>query len=217
MKKHIYLILFVLVSGVVQAQDMYVNFYGSYAFDDSFDSYYDYDAYYDGKIKGGFQWGAGLEYKPSPYMGFEFVYLRQDTNAPTWYRTYNNVREQYADFDLGINYLLLGANRYFSRPGNQFQGFGGLMAGMVIADLENTTEGSRWSSNTTKFSWGAKLGGIYWMNDYFGLKLQAQLLSVVQGAGGGFYFDGYGPQTSVYTYSTIYQFSLGGGLVFSIN
>ena len=215
MKKFFYLLVLFLGIGSAQAQDIYVNFYGSYAFDDSFDSYYDYQAYYEGKIKGGFQWGGGLEYKPSPYMGFEFTYLRQDTNSPTWYQTYNTIREQYTNFDLGINYLMLGANRYFSRPSAQFQGYGGLLAGMVIANLDNPDNGR--SSDATKFSWGAKLGGIFWMNDYFGIRMQAQLLSAVQGAGGGFYFDGYGPQATVVTYSTFYQFSLGGGVVFSLN
>ncbi|MCF8713994.1 hypothetical protein JM658_04060 [Joostella atrarenae] len=215
MKKFYYLLVLFFGISSMQAQEFYVNFYGNYAFDDSFDSYYDYRAYYDGKIKGGFQWGAGLEYKPSQYMGFEFTYLRQDTNSPTRYRTYNSIKEEVANFDLDLNYLLIGGNRYFSRPGSQFQGYGGLMAGMAIANLYNPNNGR--SSDATKFSWGAKLGGIYWMNDYFGIRMQAQLLSVVQGASGGFYFDVYGPQATVVTYSTFYQFSLGGGVVFSLN
>src|SRR5207344_1510828 len=39
-----------------------INLYGVWTFDDSFDSYYDNSAYYEGKIKGGFQYGAGLEF-----------------------------------------------------------------------------------------------------------------------------------------------------------
>lgn len=215
MKKLVTLIIAITFFGVSQAQDYYVTAYGSYAFDDSFDSYYSGGPFYDGKIEGGLQWGIGAEYKPSPYMGFELTYLRQDTEAPTSYRTFNSGRTQRTDFDLGINYLMVGGNRYFTGPNAPFQGYGGLMAGVMFADIYNPDLDR--DDDTTKFSWGAKLGGIYWMNDYVGIKMQAQLLSAVQAAGGGFYFSGYGPQAGLTAYSTIYQFSLGGGLVFSLN
>ncbi len=207
--------VFLLGTGAIFAQDFNVTVYGSYVFDDSFDSYYDYNAYYNGKIKGGLQWGIGGEYKPSPYMGVELTYFRQDTDSPTTYQTLYSNGVQRTNFDLGINYLMLGGNRYFSSLNAPFQGFGGLMAGVMFANLHNPDLDR--DSDVTKFSWGAKLGGIYWMSDYVGIKLQAQLLSAVQAAGGGFYFSAYGPQTGVTTYSTIYQFSLGGGLVFSLN
>ena len=215
-KNYISLVIFALFTSIGWAQDFNINLYGSYTFADSFDSYYDSYNYYDGKIEDGFQWGAGLEYKADALTGIELLYLRQDTTAPTTYIDqgfFDNVKT--TNFDLGINYILLGGTRYFGAPDSQVQGFGGLMAGMVIANLENPDNGN--SETATKFSWGAKLGGIYWMSSKVGIKVQAQLLSAVQTMGGGFYFGGYGGSVGLSTYSTIYQFSLGGGLVFNMN
>ena len=53
----------------------------------------------------------------------------------------------------------------------------------------------------------------FWASEKIGIKLQAQLLSVAQATGGGLYFGG-GAGVAVSSYSTIYQFGLGGGLVF---
>ncbi|WP_121666358.1 hypothetical protein [Mesonia aquimarina] len=149
-----------------------------------------------------------------PYTGIELLYLRQDTNSPTTYLTNNNFGVQYTNFDLGINYLMLGGIRHIKKKGSPLEGYGGLMAGMLIANLENPENGR--SESTTKFSWGAKLGGIYWFSSSIGLKVQAQLLSAVQAVGGSFYFSSNGPQAGISSYSTIYQFSLGGGLVFKL-
>jgi hypothetical protein len=46
----------------LQAQDIRANLYGAYVFDDKIDSYYSSSNYYEGKIKGGLQWGGGIEY-----------------------------------------------------------------------------------------------------------------------------------------------------------
>ena len=62
-----------------------INLYGSYVFDDKFDTYYSSSSYFEGKIKGGFQWGIGVEYMVHPEYGIELLYYRQDTNAPTRY------------------------------------------------------------------------------------------------------------------------------------
>jgi hypothetical protein len=48
-----------------------------YVFDDKFDSYYSSSDYYNGKFKGGLQWGVGLEYMPTPMNGIELLYLNQ--------------------------------------------------------------------------------------------------------------------------------------------
>lgn len=200
------------------AQSVYVSAYGGYVFNDNFDSYYDYNDYYEGEIKGGFQWGVGVEYKIQASVGIEVSYVRQDTHAPTtyWIPNYgiNGGGKQFTDFDLGINYIMLGGNKYFRAPDSQFEGFGGLSAGVFTAGINNPDNGNE--NNTTKFAWGGKLGGIYWASHVVGIKLQMQFLSAVQGAGGGFYFGTGGAYTGVSGYSTIFQFSLGGGLVFNL-
>ncbi|WP_274473971.1 hypothetical protein [Mangrovimonas aestuarii] len=196
------------------SQEIEISFYGNYVFDDSFDSYFDRGAYYDGKIKGGGQWGVGAEYLAHEYTGVELIYIRQDTSSPTYYQFYDSYfpQGQFTEFDLAINYIMLGGVRHYRKQNSPIEGFGGLMAGMVIANIDNPDNGN--NDSTTKFSWGAKLGLTYWASSNFGIKLQTQLLSAVQAMGGGLYFSGYGVSTGVSSYSTIYQFSLGGGIVF---
>ena len=64
------------------AQNLRLNGYTTYVFDDKVDSYYSSTSYYEGKIKGGFLWGGGLEYMASQTTGIERKYLRLDTKAP---------------------------------------------------------------------------------------------------------------------------------------
>ena len=209
------LILALVVCSCTWAQKSQISIYGSYVFDDSFDSYYDPNEYYEGKIEGGLQWGVGYEYFVRPQIGIELLYLRQDTKAPIRFSDgiFTGVRR--VDFDLGLNYLLLGGTHHFRKAESPLEGFVGLSAGMMFGNLSNPE--NRNDENFTKFAWGVKLGGVYWTSDKIGIKLQAQMLSAVQAAGGGVYFGPYGASTGLSTYSTIYQFSLGGGLVYNIN
>src|SRR5574339_601056 len=136
-----------------------LNGYASYVFDDSFDSYYDVNANtgYQGKIKGGLQWGLGLEFGPQEYYGIELLYLRQDTKAPTdYYKTTVPQGWTSTDFDLGLNYIMLAGNRRMKAPNSNVEGYGGLMLGMCIASLKNPDNGN--SDNATKFAWGARFG-----------------------------------------------------------
>ena len=195
------------------AQQIRVNAYAGYVFDDNVDSYYDPTNYYNGKIKGGFEWGGGLEFMARPNYGVEIVYLRLDTKAPISY--YQDGAQRHTTFDLGANYIMLGANRYFSRPGSKVEAFTGLQLGMNIMDLKNPDNGK--STNKTFFAWGLKGGVNIWMTDNVGLKLQVNLISSVQSVGGGFYFGTGGASAGLTSYSSMYQFGLGGGLVFKIN
>jgi len=201
----------VLLSVAAFAQDMRVNAYGSYVFDDNVDSYYDYTGYYKGKINGGFQWGLGIELLPHASQGFEILYLRQDTKAPF---TYFNNGFKNTNFDLGVNYIMIGSNRYFRKPGGSVEGFAGGMIGADIMSLNNPDNGNK--SSKTKFAWGIKGGVNIWTSPVVAVKLQAQLLSAVQAVGGGFYFGTGGVGTGLSSYSSMYQICLGGGLVFNI-
>ena len=197
----------------VSAQGVNFNVYSAYVFDDKFDSYYNASEYYKGKIKGGYQWGGGIEYQLRPEYGVELLYLGQKTHAPTEYSG-NGLQKTYTDFDLGISYVLLGGLRYFGPSEKKLQGFAGLMGGLVVASLKNPDNGR--SSSVTKFSWGVRAGGIVWAKENVGIKLQVQLLSAVQSVGGGFYFGTGGTGAGLSAYSTLYQLSLGGGMVFKI-
>lgn len=205
-------IIMAIASSSSHAQSTRVNVYTSYVFDDAVDSYFDNSNYYRGKIKGGLQWGAGIEYKMHPMQGIELLYLRQDTKAPM---EYYQSGIKFTEFDLTASYLMLASNRYFSKPGSRVEGFGGGMIGATFMNLTNPANGN--SGTKTKFAWGIRGGANIWASPVIGIKLQAQLLSAVQSVGGGFYFGTGGLGTGLATYSSVYQFSLGGGLVFNFN
>src|SRR5574342_405566 len=111
--------IFMLAACSLFAQGKRLNGYANYAFDDGFDSYYDYNANtgYQGTIKGGLQWGLGLEFGTQEHYGIELMYLRQDTKAPTdYYKTTVPTGWTRTDFDLGINYIMLAGNRRMKAP-----------------------------------------------------------------------------------------------------
>lgn len=217
--KKLLTIVFFLTGGYLYAQNakqsssqgpaLRLNAYTTYAFDDNYvDSYYSETSFFEGEIKGGFQYGAGLEILPTSGLGVELTYLRLNSKAPMAY--YDN-GTQNTTFDLAQNFLFLGANRYFGlNP--KVEPFAGLQLGMDILNVENPKDGR--TKGATKFAWGIKAGLNVWANEKAGIKLQAGLLSAVQAVGGGVYFGTGGSGAGLSGYSTYYQFSLGGGLVF---
>jgi hypothetical protein len=225
MKKYVlFTILSIFSLQFAMAQDMAtpagkktqinINLYGAYVFDDKFDSYYDYYNYYNGKIKGGFQYGAGIEFMPNPTIGIELLYFGQSTTAPTYYYSTGFFKERYSTFDLNLSYVMLGGTRHVTNPSGKFEGYGGFMLGALFASAENPENGS--SGSATKFAFGLKLGGNIWMSEKVGFKLNAQILSAAQSIGGSLYFGTGGAGAGITTYSSMIQFSIGGGLVFAL-
>ena len=196
-------------------EGLYLNAYGNYVFDNSFDARFDFGQYYDGKMKGGFLWGIGAEYRMAPETGIELSYFRQDTNAPTTYVVGLDPEIRFTDFDLGINYIMLGGNRHAMLGSGTIEAQGGLMAGVMFAKA--TDPESSISNNVTKFAWGLKGGLTFWASERAGIMVHAQLLSAVQSVGGGLYFGTGGGGAGVSTYSTLYQFGFGGGLAIKLN
>jgi hypothetical protein len=193
--------------------------YGTYALaDNHVDSYYSATSYFDGTVKGGFQYGGGLEVMPYPAIGLEFTYLRLDSKAPMHYWDPNGGiggggAETFTDFDMTQNWLFLSVNKYV--PVNpKVEPFGGFQFGMDIIDVKNPDNNN--SAGATKFAWGARLGVNIWASEKVGIKLQAGLLSAVQAFGGGIYFGTGGAGAGVSGFSTYYQVNFGGGLVFKI-
>ena len=207
--RRILVIMFVcLCVKQVAAQGLRLNAYTGYVFDDKVNSYYSATSYYDGQIKGGFRWGGGLEYMLEN-VGIELCYLRQDTKASL---NYWDVIQRHGDFDLGANWLLLGANGYKKTANGKFEPYGGGKLGVCFFDVKNPNNGN--SGNGTKFAWMLQLGSNIWFNESIGLKVQADLISAVQSVGGSVYFGTGGGGAGVASYSTMLQFGLGGGLVF---
>ena len=146
---------------------------------------------------------------PAPAIGIEFTYLRLDSEAPMEY--YLNGGIQYTTFDLAQNWLFLSFNKYV--PVNpKVEPYFGMQLGMDILNIEDPDSG--YSDGATKFAWRIKAGDNVWANEKVGIKLQLGLMSAVQAVGGGFYFGTGGAGAGVSSFSTYYQFNLGGGIVF---
>jgi opacity protein-like surface antigen len=186
--------------------------YTTYAFDDNHvDSYYSSTSYYSGTIKGGFQYGGGLEVVPFPAAGVEFTYLRLDSKSDMVYYAVGG--DKHTVFDLASNYLFLSFNKYV--PVNpKVEPFAGLQLGMGIYNVTNPENNN--SNSATKFAWGMKAGLNIWATEKVAIKLQANLISAVQAFGGSLYFGTGGAGAGMSGFSTYWQFSLGGGLVFRI-
>jgi hypothetical protein len=200
------------VAGIrAYTQDVRLNLYTLYNFEDKFDSYYSAGEYYNGTLKDGLLWGGGIE-KTFQGNGIELIYMRQDTHAPTTYQLGGLTAPKHTDLNAEMNYILLGFNRYVSQHESKFSGYGGLMAGVGIASLTNPDNGN--SDSYTKFSWGLRLGGEIAVSTSVSVKLQAQYVSMVQAMSGGIYVGTGGAGAGVSGYSSIGQFGLGGGLAF---
>jgi hypothetical protein len=185
--------------------------YTSYAFDDKVDNYNSATDYVQGTIRGGFEYGGGLEFILRPAYGIELSYLRLDSKVSVDY--YSNGAKS-DKIDLASNYLMLGANRYLIIS-PKLEPYFGVELGMGIYNADNQTENK--SASATKFAWGIKAGANIWLSDKIGIKIQGGLLSAVQSFGGGLYFGTGGAGAGVTGYSTYYQWTLGGGLIFDIN
>lgn len=187
--------------------------YTTYAFDDKVDSYYSSSEYFEGTLEGGFEWGAGLEYMLHPAYGIELYYLRLDSKAPMVYEGTGFTGVQSTEFDVASNYVMVGFNKYLAvHP--KLEPYGGIQLGMAIYNVENPDNGN--TGNSTKFTWGLKAGLNFWVSERVAIKMQGGLLSAVQSVGGGLYFGTGGAGAGVSSYSTFYQWTLGGGLVVNL-
>ncbi len=203
----------IAISTISQAQQIRFNAYAIGAFSDRVSSYYSSSNQFNGQVNGGFIWGGGFEYMAQKYSGIELMYNRMDTKAPMTY--YNNsILPKSTNFDLGLNQIMVGFNRYFPSGNAKIEPFVGACLGLSIFDIKNPDNGS--SSSATKFGYGFKTGVNIWASKKVALKLQGQLFSASQAVGGGLYFGTGGGGAGISSYSTFFQFGLGGGLVFNL-
>ena len=210
MKKIVFLLLTVAVLQA-QAQKARFNAYGGYLFDDKVDIYADNNSYFQGTLKGGFQWGAGVEFRLENNYGIELLYLNQNTTAPM---EYYDVLPKETEFNVNMNYVMLGGVKSIRKPGSKAEPYGGLMLGANFVSVENPDKDTK--ENFTKFAWGLRGGVNIWASEKVGIKLQALLLSSVESVGGSLYLGTGGAGAGVSTYSSVLQFGLGGGLTFNI-
>src|SRR5436189_4262628 len=100
----------IIITGIItyaNSQGVRVNLYGAYVFDDEVTSTYDSYNYFNGKILGGFQRGAGLEFMKGDEFGIELMWIGQSTTAPLYYN-YGYAFEKHSVLDIDLNYAMLG-------------------------------------------------------------------------------------------------------------
>jgi len=210
MKQFIFSVLLIaVISGTTSAQNIRLNAYSAYTFDNQVNSHYSSSNYYDATVQGGYQWGGGIEYMLSPTRSVELSYLRQFTTAPMVY-FYNDERKR--DFHLGLNYILLGGNNYFKMANKKLEPYVGAAIGVAIINVNNPIPNG--NSTLTKFAFKLKAGTNYWLTKRLGLKLEASLVSAVKGVSNGFYVKNDVEGINLSSSKTMLQFGLGGGLTY---
>ncbi|MBX7044153.1 MAG: hypothetical protein K1X85_14755 [Ignavibacteria bacterium] len=188
------------------------NVYGVYGFDDKIEARADDGQYFQGDISGTLYYGAGIEYFPSKDFGVELLYFREDTEVNVKY-TYNlNLNDTVFVPGLGMNFIMLGGTAYTKPKKSPMEFFGGAMLGIGIFENKDPLPGAQTSS--TVFAYGFRAGANIWISESFGLKLTGQALSGVKAFSSGFYSGTAGTGSSINPESSMFQFGLGGGLVF---
>ena len=216
----LFLIIIALsISNSLYAQQYRINLYNAYTLDDDVSAVTDGNNYFSGTVKGGYQFGVGFEYIIKPTYGLELAYFRQDADFDLNYSTNytaNNASTKESSFGTGLNWILLGGNKYLPIPGSIVQPYGGLMLGMAIfsSDDKQINDSVKYTGqSTTNFAWAGRVGANFMFSPNVGLKLQAQVMSAVQSFGGGLYAGTGGIGAGVDTESSMYQFGFGGALV----
>jgi hypothetical protein len=214
MKKIIFITVLVLTGYIAMSQaKVRLNVYGAYVFDDSFDEVYDANTYFRGTIKGGFQWGGGIEIVPHPYTSVEIMYLRKSTDAPIDFKSGSGIIDRTENFEVTHDYIMLVGNGLMPTENPKIEPYAGLMGGIVITNVKSPSTGG--SDSESNFAWGGRIGTNIWFSEKIGLKLQAQILAASRATGGDVYYGYWGP-VAVSTYTTLWQFGLGGGLSFRL-
>lgn len=198
-----------ICSNLSVAQPFKVNLYNSYVFDDGVEATLDNGRYIKGTINGNYQWGVGFEYILKQTYGIELMYNRQNTQFPVTYTS--TLTDTNKTYDVDINYILLGGNKYLPLPNKAIKPFGGIMLGLAILNNQNPPPGGE--SSSTNFAWSARLGSDFMFSPSVGIRLQAQLQSAVQDINGGVYLGTGGVSTGISSESSMYQFGLGGALI----
>lgn len=201
MKKLLILFATFSILGTAKAQEITLLTFESYTFSDHVEYGYGY-----GEISDGFQWGVGLEFEFRENSALEIIYqnLQADVYGVDYYNfpVVGEVFEGTATF----NYILVGGTQYL--PINDvLSGFGSLDIGMTVA----SPQGDQYD-NISKFTWAGRLGLRVKGSGRLSFRVHAQITNPVQAFGGGLYFGTGGVGAGASTYSTIWQFNLGGSV-----
>jgi len=190
-----------LIIDEVNAQNVRLNLFTGYTYQDRFQTLGSINGFNEGRIADGQHYGGSIEFDVRPNKAIELLYQQQSTEG--------FLRSSFSEigpYDVTMHYLMLG-------------GLGRLPFSDVVSGYGGINIGAGWSTgsaNATKFAWGGKLGLQVNISEVVGIKMGAQILSPVQSLGGGLFFGTGGASAGVSAFSTIYQFAWTGGLCFTL-
>jgi len=197
-----------LLAHLSTAQTISFTGFGGYTFQDkvSFSNAYGY-------IRESGHWGLSVEGINREGHGVELLFQHQSTRAPLY--DYNStIALNPEKNDLNISYLVLNGVGYL-KNNSMIWPYGGLGFGAAFINASGKDLiDEPYDRSQTKFTWDIKAGIKIKTHSVVGIKIQAQLFSIVQASGGGFYTGSGGSGGYVSSFSTIYQFGLTGGLTF---
>lgn len=204
-----FILLFLLIGNLVvvsvQAQNLRLNLYGNYAFDDKINLYN-----LNARLNGGFLYGGGLEYMLGPRFGAELSYHRMASEM-SYYYSYAGISDA-GKLNYSLNYVMGGFNNYFQLPSG-IEPYYGLLLGMSIMNIQ--TNNLNLESNV-KFAWGARIGTNIALSRQLSLRIQAELRSIVESVDADLNIGIGGINPGISTNSVMYQFNIGGGLVYKL-
>lgn len=208
MRKYIFLFAaLICVPFVLKAQNVEITPFGGYVFPGTMQAEGG-----DVRFLGNAQYGGMISIGVSRVMDIDLIYNRIDTKAEI--NIYNwNTSYSYDQVPLSINYMMVGFTKNF-RVNPVVSPFIGMSLGATLfypKEQDNSNYQDAWF-----FAAGLNGGAKIYFSKRVGLRLQAQMLVPVQGA--GFYmFAGYGGSGGgVSVYSTLVQFGFTGGLIFRL-
>jgi hypothetical protein len=205
------LILMLSASAFAQPK-AYLNGFTGYTFDESFTV-----QTFQGRFNSNVHYGGSAELvlenlsTAHSERTIEFSYQGMQTVLDGWSWPLGQLQPSPATFNVNIQYVMAGFNNYFGNT-HKVMGFGGLNLG--VGWMSNQTESTR--PSPSRFAIGLKGGGRFMFSEKVGLKLYAQLNTIVEGVGGGFYFGTGGSGAVVTAFASVVQFGLGGGLTIAM-
>lgn len=164
-----------------------------------------------GRIADGVSYGGSIKFNVTRSFGIEVLYSHMNTTTGLYYYG-NDQNPIYGVSNLQLDYIMAGPIESFTIPNSTVRPFIGALLGAAVLTPD---AGSGYSSDT-RFAVGFQLGTNIYVSPRVGIQLKAQVLSPVDGAGGSLFVSNYGSGGGIDTYSSIYQFSLGGGLIIGL-
>ena len=213
-KEIFFLCVLSIVAVFCQAQRLRLNTYGSYVLEGTYHIYYPDGDSYKGTITQGLQLGLGAEYLVTPSYGVELNYLKRYAGI----YPEGTVNPDRRNGSLRFEYVLLGINAYPQRGLSKLEAYGGVSAGAVIQTscVMLNSAGHPEENVITKFAWAARLGGIFWLSNQVGLKLQTQWLSSLQFENAAVNFDVHRLDGAQAQSSIANQFEIGSGVIIKL-